>query len=65
MLTAKEFAVLRGVRNCEGRLWKSKLSSMWQKSHYPGYTPDEASTLQALRNSSRFGPRGLKNLTLL
>lgn len=58
MLSTNERRALRHVASEEGRTWKSRLRSMWELAQYPGYE-HEAGTLQALRNASHFGPRGL------
>lgn len=51
-LTAEERAALDAYAAMYGRTWKDELRSAWMRASEPGI-------LQALRNSPRFGPRGL------
>jgi len=51
-LTADERAALDRYAAIYGRDWKAELRSAWASASEPGI-------LQALRNSPRFGPRGL------
>jgi len=57
-LNTLQKAALRNVASEEGRTWKAKLRTMWEKAEYPGYE-QYAETLQFLRNCSYFGPQGL------
>lgn len=51
-LTTEERAALDAYAAMYGRNWKDALRSAWLRASEPGI-------LQALRNSPRFGPRGL------
>ena len=52
-LTAEEIAAIETYALTNGRNWKQSLGDAWMRAALPG-------TLQALRNSPRFGPRGLR-----
>jgi hypothetical protein len=58
LLNALQKSALRTVATEEGRNWKARLRTMWEKAEYPGYE-QFASTLQYLRNARYFGPKGL------
>jgi hypothetical protein len=51
-LTADEHAALRAYAQLHGRTWKASLREAWMTASEPGI-------LQQLRNTPRFGPRGL------
>ena len=52
-LTAEETAAIDTYALANGHNWKQSLGDAWMRAALPG-------TLQALRNSPRFGPRGLR-----
>lgn len=57
-LTTEQKLALAGFKNRNGRTWKSKLRDIWMTGNY-NYSVDDSATLQQLRNSEHFGPRGL------
>lgn len=42
-----------------GRKWKAKLRTAWERSSYSGAAKQDAEILQGLRNAADFGPAGL------
>ena len=57
-LTPDEHRALQAYARIHGRTWKASLRQAWLNASEPGI-------LQALRNSSRFGPRGLASYSLI
>jgi len=57
-LTNEQKTALRKFAAQQGRQWKACLRDMWMSGNYWG-TDTDSSTLQQLRNSASFGPRGL------
>jgi len=57
-MTPHQKNALEQFRKANGRNWKSKLLSMWEKASYPGFE-DISPELQQIRN--QLGPTGLLN----
>lgn len=57
-LTTEQKRALADFQRRHGRTWKAKLRDAWMTGNYPS-SEDDTATLQCLRNSSEFGPRGL------
>ena len=56
-ITRREHEALAAAAHYFGRRWKMELRFCWMASDYPSAL--DAGTLQTLRNSESFGPRGL------
>lgn len=61
-LTPDEINALVAAAKYFGRRWKMELNFCWMASDYPSAL--DAGTLQTLRNSESFGPRGLRGYRL-
>ena len=58
-LAAIEVLALETFAAAHGRTWKTELRHAWETGSYSGCADDIYGTLQCLRNSESFGPRGL------
>lgn len=61
-LDTYELAALVTYAARHGRRWKADLRRSWYDGQW--WQDDEVGILQTLRNSERFGPRGLVNFRL-